>query len=441
MRVNKQFSWSIVGIGLGTVACLAVGVFIFKFTGDSTSSPTAPEASTVGEVTNGSNPTLETLGTTDEAVSSTNANHHSEDVWEICGLLEFPTDSEAAKTFVQKFEISQECLSALEIHTLQANPFERNGLAVVKNIPEFSLIVLDNPMTYERIFADPAEDLQRIFKALSQPDCEWEEFYGKKGLKEVCHAEAFTNYATFYHACFDLAGERSKQAKTYFHLEHYYIFEAQEPEPDKITDMWQGFLEYRWVEEKCKEFGSEVALNAENYPREFETLRRYSESRVSGYDYQLLLLERQKNPLYSLPFNEYDLIGILLDFGAELGDEAAGLVYLDRGVFANKLNNGKWTELKIARALSTERLRESLWFALGLERRGVKLNWDWLVSHICSSQPAAESDKSATEPENCRAAINDLYTKRASSGQDREDPLLVALDRFQRIAIELDVYE
>ncbi|MXZ54837.1 MAG: hypothetical protein F4Z14_01510 [Gammaproteobacteria bacterium] len=434
MRVNKNIFLTLIGVG--SVASLIVVVFIFNFSSDSTSSPIAQKVSSIGETTS-------ELNHRGETVPSTNANQlsRSRDVWEICGLSEFPTESAAAKTFVEEFEISQECLSALEIHTLKTNPFERNGLAVVKGIPEFSLVILDNSMTYARIFEDPAEDLQRIIEALSQPDCEWEEFYGKKELNEVCHAEALTNYATFYHACFNMAGEKSKQAKMYFHLQHYYIFEAQEPKPDNITDMWQGYLEYRWVEEKCKEFGSEVALNAENYPREFATLRRYSESRVSGYDYQLLLLEREKNPLFSLPFTKYDLITILLDFGAELGDEAAGLVYLDRGVFANKLNNGKWTELKIARALSTERLRESLWFVLGLERKGVEINWDWLVSHICSSQPAAESDKNATEPENCRAAINDLYTKRASSGQDREDPLLVALDRFQRIAIELDVYE
>ena len=423
-------------IGVGSVVSLIVVVFIFKFTSDSTSSPTAPEVNSMGETTS-------ELNHVGETVPSTNASQlaNSRDVWEICGLSDFPTELEAAKTFVQEFVISEECLSALELHTLKTNPFERNGLAIVKNIPEFSLVILDNPMTYERIFEDPAEDLQRISEALSLPDCEWETVFWKKGLKEVCHAEAFTNYATFYHACFDLAGERSKQAKTYFHLEHYYIFEAQEPEPDNITDMWQGYLEYRWVEEKCKEFGSEVALNAENYPREFKTLRRHSESLLSSFERQKLLLERAKNPLFSLPFNEYDLISILLNFGAELGDEAAGLALLGRGVFADKLHNSKWTELKNERTLSTERLRESLWFALGLERRGVKLNWDWLVRHICSSQPAAESDNSATEPENCRAAINDLYTKRASSGHDREDPLLVALDRFQRIAIELDVYE
>ncbi len=302
MRLSKQFAWSIIGIGLGTVACLTVGLYLFKFTSDSTSSSTTPETSSIGKVTNSSNHILETLGTTDEAVSSTNMNQLSKDVWEICGLSDFPTELEAAKPFVQEFVISEECLSALELHTLKTNPFERNGLAVVKNIPEFSLVILDNPMTYERIFEDPAEDLQRISEALSLPDCEWETVFWKKGLKEVCHAEAFTNYATFYHACFDLAGERSKQAKTYFHLEHYYIFEAQEPEPDNITDMWQGYLEYRWVEEKCKEFGSEVALNAENYPgnlkhcvdirslscRHSSDKRYYSnERKIPGFPYRL----------------------------------------------------------------------------------------------------------------------------------------------------------
>ena len=441
MRVSKQFSWSIVGIGLGTVACLTVGLYLFKFTGDSTSSATTPETSSIGEVINGSNHILDTLHTTDEVVSLTSTNQLSKDVWEICGLAEFPTELEAAKKFVQEFEISQECLSALEIYTLKTNPFERNGLATVKNGPEFSLIVLDNPMTYERIFTDPAEDLQRIFEALSNPDCEWEKVWGKMKLKDVCHAEAFTDYAAFYHACFNWVTEKSTQAEMYFYLQHRYVFKVQEPDPVSIADLWRGYLEYRWVHEKCQEFGSEVELNAENYPREFETLRRYSESRVSGYDYQLLLLERQKNPLFSLPFTKYDLIGMLLDFGAELGDEAAGLALLGRGVFANKLWNGKWTELRSERTLSTERLRETLWFALGLERRGVKLNWDWLVRRVCSSQATTESDKSSTEHENCRSAINDLYTKRASSGHEREDPLLLALDRFQRIAIELDVYE
>ncbi len=79
---------------------------------------------------------------------------------------------------------------------------------------------------------------------------------------------------------------------------------------------------------------------------------------------------------------------------------------LGRGVFADKLHNSKWTELKNERTLSTERLRESLWFALGLERRGVKLNWDWLVRHICSSQAATESDKAATDHADCRSVIN-----------------------------------
>ena len=441
MRVNEKRVRTTVFIGFGTVAFFILVACIFTFTNNSTRSPATSEASSIGEGSSDSNSVLEAVADTKEAVSPTNSIQLSEDVWEICGLPEFPTESEASKAFVQDLVITQDCLAALEVHTLETNPFERNGMTVVKDGPEFSLIVLDNPMTYKRIFTDPADDLQRIFEALSLPVCDWETTRGKQALKEVCHAEAFTNYATFYDACFSLADEKRTQAESYFDQQVFYVFEVQEPEPAEITDMWQGYLEFRWVDEKCQEFNSDVDLSAENYPREFEVLRMQSESRVSLFEQSKLLTQRAKDSLFSLPFTKYNLITLLLDIGAELGDEAAGLAVLDRGVFANKIHNTTWTELKNKRTLSTDRLRKALWFALALERKGVKLNWEWLVRHICSSQSTTESDQDATEHEDCRSAINDIYTKRVTSGHNHEDRLLVALDRFQRLAIELDVYE
>ena len=120
--------------------------------------------------------------------------------------------------------------------------------------------------------------------------------------------------------------------------------------------------------------------------------------------------------------------------GAILGDEAASLtsggMYFGR--FSRVLPHGPWKELSQKRPPSKQRILSSLHFVLFLEEREIDVQWEWLVEHLCSSN---DSNKFENQ-KNCRSLINDLHTVDLVSGSLQE-----AVDKFERIAIDLDVYD
>ena len=86
----------------------------------------------------------------------------------------------------------EKCRTALEKHINPINPYlwgredDTHGVHSV-----LALITIDNPLTFERIFTDPAGDFARVQEALARPECRLGD--GIKSnwqLNETCHADA-----------------------------------------------------------------------------------------------------------------------------------------------------------------------------------------------------------------------------------------------------------
>ena len=395
-------------------------------------------------------------------------------MWEICGISEFPSEIGKAKTFVfdQKFEISDECSTALATHVLSINPFKEHIARLFGSGYEFSLFVLENPMTYARVFSDPTGDLERVINALSRSECKLEQNGKNWELKESCDADAFTNYAVFYKTCHGWTG--ISQARYYFYSQQD-TFVENSSETITTDEIWKGFLERAWVDKHCSTFDPELELSSMNRPRVFEQLvslhtLNYPNTRD---DRELL---SSKDPQSAGLLDIDYAYAALLKLGARLGDEAAALTREGRyvGVFSTTFMNPTWKSFEEEEKLSKDKIRKALNLAVILEGDGVNVDWNWLVNSVCTSQSSVDIEQCTS----CRSLINSIYmdftsdlgTRPATLSDARqflsseeiekildeviqkisigeimtsEDKkrFLLALDRFSEVAMSLDVYE
>ena len=317
---------------------------------------------------------------------------------------DLPDDFDAAWSFSLELELSEECQEGFETYMLTRNPFLwRTGRSTTK----FSFLVLDKPMDFERVFDDPAGDLERIIESLGRPVCRLEEGVGVNWeLKETCHADAFLNYAEFHKFCRD----------NYSHI-YWNSWPGRKPMTDsqRYKLEWQRLQEMHWLEERCEEFGElDLALepDRESYPEEFAWLAAFTEQR-----------SKAKFTLDTLQ-----------ELSARLGDEAAALIDTGQffGSFVSLFASDPWKQINSKEPLSKERMQGAIDLVIRLEREEIKFNWEWLVEHLCSTD---EDDADLQEP-SCRTVINELYFEDMVSG-----PTLEAVSKFERVAIELDVYE
>ena len=404
------------------------------------------------------------------SIASTN---HSRDVWDICGLLRFPTDIDNARAYVEDLELSETCLDALEDVVLSINPYEKHNHSRFGKGHEFSLIVLDNPMTYERVFADPSGDLSRITDALAKPECRLEEESDRQNLRDSCNADAFINYATIYKICY-----KSNDTTQSGHFLYQYQSQLQYEQPVMpINEMWKGYLERRWVDEQCLKFGPELELTIENHPTLFKQVVSYS-----VLNHSTAFNERDQlridDPERASRLDTSDFYSSLLILGAEFGDEAAGLTWEGRrrGIFSSILNNEPWTKMRLGHEPGEERVRQALELVVTLAKREVNFDWEWLVRHVCTTH--LQDDTANLEQHSCRSLINNVASELALDfGQEahaideardsysvedihvmRDEALrklaagelvlkndiqlqIFALDQFQQVAMELGMYE
>ena len=395
-------------------------------------------------------------------------------MWDICGVSEFPSEIERAKTFVfnQNFEMSDECSTALATHVLSINPFKEHISSSFGSGYEFSLFVLENPMTYARVFSDPAGDLERVINALVRSECKLEQTRKNWNLKESCDADSFTNYAVFYKTCHGRTG--ISQARYYFYSQQDTLVENSS-ETNSTNQIWKGFLERAWVDKHCSTFDPELQMSSMNRPRIFEQL-------VSLYslNYPNTLIDRELLSVKDLQsealLDKHYAYTALLKLGARLGDEAAALTWegKDVGVFSTTFRNPRWESFKEEEKLSKDKIRKALNLAVILEGDGVNIDWNWLVNSVCKYRSARESEQSTS----CRSLINTIYMDFTSdsgkqpatlsearqylsseeiekildeliqkisigevmSSEDKKR-FLLALDKFSEVAMSLDVYE
>ena len=300
----RMKSWFWGGItGLVLVSVVVVSVFVMN-----QNKPRADESpSPVGEhkpsavVPSLPNPVSEPLvHTVQEEIPLPALDFPPGSVEEACGLNEFPTFwvGEGLKRHyghnIEVLESNGACRAALEAYMSSVNPYLwGESEASFQVVDTFAFVVLDEPLTFGRIFADPIGDFNRVQDALLRPECLLQGDETNWELQETCHADAFLNYALLNRFCFD---------EGIHYRDTTIIYPEDNPTPEQDRFMWKQSLEDDWVRMKCKELGPTLELTSEQNPVLYELVMSLAPS------------DRKK-----------DSRELLIELAARLGDNAAGI--------------------------------------------------------------------------------------------------------------------
>lgn len=363
-------------------------------------------------------------------------------VEEACGLSEFPSYweigdflnwEESFSDFVnnkrsQALE-SEECDIALEAHINSSNPYLWRGYPT-EYVASFAFVVLEEPLTFERIFADPAGDLARVQEAFSRPEClltgdehNWE-------LKESCSADAFMNYAMFNRYCYNFGSARAGEG---------YL---EDPTPAQNVNRWKLTLEEAWIEKKCDTFAPELRLTTDRYPELTEWLWSLTDS--------------EERDMMEVIYGKKSILSAnLIEYAARLGDDAAGLTQpISRlniesgagyGRFSWLLDSEGWYEFKGKPEPSAEHFLHTFkMLALVSARRPdprdeIEFDWEFVARHLCEPPYSPDihyEDDEIPELKSCKEIVHELRQRDIKIA-----PVRRALDKFEQVALELGVYE
>ncbi len=388
-------------------------------------------------------------------------------VEEACGFNDFPPYHPS--TFESDWDsriplTSEECWSAMETHINTINPFHS-----VRNSDSrrpFEFVGLEEPLTFGRIFADPAGDFLRVQDALSRSQCLLTDDEINWELKESCHAEAFLNYALFNRICL---GSGWEQEQTYSSN-----INDLTPEQDRLA--WKESLEEEWVEMKCDSLDQTQEFSSELYPELHKLVMSF------------------QNPTTRIKKSAQEL---LIELSARLGDEAAGLtasfpqhsirhpaLYYEEGYkfgrFAALLSSTTWQELALKQVPNADRFFQIFHMLAKAESReddtieAIQFDYGQLVQHMCVPPTTEALDyitadgyiarftkadieellelepeelreleigpdgvEDFLEPKSCKEVVHEIRQQREITFL----PLIDVLDRFEKAALELGVYE
>ena len=392
-------------------------------------------------------------------------------VEEACGLNEFPPrvgyydyeDHERSSWSNTPFNgegdwialESDECRAALENHINTINPYLWGRTYENDNfVAPMAFVVLKEPLTFGKIFADPEGDFARVQDALSRPECLLKGEETNWELKETCYSDAFLNYALLHRFCFD---------KGIDNRDRTYYWKEDTPSPEQDRFMWKQALENAWVEQKCEGLNQTFRLTSEQNPELYNLVISLRDSTSESYRIQ------SKSPT-----------ALLIELAARLGNDTAGFTtetlkprshyYAENGYkygrFAKLLTSNGWRALTALNAPpSADRFLQTFhMLALARARRPdprdeIEFNWEFVAQYLCEppyynkkwydaqihelkSRPEWEADLIAfreqyDNPKSCQEIVHEL--------RQRDDlkfaPLLQTLDKFEQVAIELGVYE
>lgn len=430
---------------------ISVGIWLFYFLKPNDSNPLPyPEAN----ISNENSPTetalqpdnAETLVTEINTDSTPSLTFPVGSVEEACGLLELPLywdkfeDSDTDETLMPLLE-SEDCRTALAAHVGAINPYRWGP---TNYDLQFDFFVLDNPLTFDRIFADPLGDFARV-----QDTQSWTECLSERGStknfepKESCNADALMNYALFNRFCY--------YREIVVHAGQQF---GEEQTREQSSFMWEQALEGSWVKMKCQEFDPDLKLSEHKHPDLTKLLA--SLGNPQSLELGLARLQSSRNPELSDPGETYPpsyLIYILIESAAILGDDAALLTnvpFAERGMrfgpFWGLLSNSAWSNLQKKREPSRERLRQTFELLPIFARSGFEIDWDRITRHLCeppfkksinprSSQSNPEEPQESTESKSCRTVINELYVDGDLTDSESE-----FINRLERSALKLDLY-
>lgn len=330
-------------------------------------------------------------------------------VWEACPIEEWETDFYSVREYLKTLDISQECESALDHHFVSKNPFDN-----------YSLILLKERFDYERIFADPKRSLELVVDALSRPECVFrDKSVAKWELKDSCNAEAFAEYAAFYNVCF-----ASSTPYRFLRTTLADYAELSGVPRNSMNAIWKLYLEQRWVDQRCQDFDPSLQLSKEFYQLHYE---------------QLVSLAADPDRVniiggYEKVTEEVLLYTALLSLGTRLGSEVAALQYNPGSdTLLQAFLNEKQPWRKAYDAFTVERrqgyeLLKALDLVVSLEDEEIDLDWERLVEYLCLRHKSSKG--------NCQTMIT-YFLEIFDQTEVRK---LQILDKFERTAIELNVY-
>ena len=353
-----------------------------------------------------------------------------------CGVNEFPPRVGFGGKNPLLALMNEECYTAVERHVNLINPYLWGNESEVepygghRAIP---FVVVDNPVTFERIFTDPAGDFALVQEALARPECQLtQDAESNWNLNEMCHADSILNYALIMQFCYSDGVHRR--------ISRYYS-KKDNPTPEQDRSMWIQELEDAWVRKKCKTLDPILDLQAPVHTE----LRK-----------QILALEVNDYEDYEFGFKSLD--AALIELAARLGDDTAGLTHYIQvgwdshtgeqgykyGRFANWFTNMfNPTHIFTKHPPSVERLYEVLpLFSNNLVAGGgrlMTLDHEALVQHLCTppffTNPYTNKDP-VPEPPSCREIIAELHQEFHD-----DQTFLGLLATFEDVAMRLDVYE
>jgi len=372
-------------------------------------------------------------------------------IGEACEVSEYPSNVEFldlnTETFLSlpnspfdsdgnwKQLLQPKCWTALENHMKPINPYLWGKKEhTLEKHHVIALVLVDNPLTFERVLTDPVEDFARLQEALARPECRPKNDTPTNwNLNETCHGDAIFNYAMFSRFCY---GEGIFNRPSPYWDEPY----STPITPKQDGGRWIENLENAWVFQKCEELDQNLNLRLPVHTELWQQI-------------QALQISDENNRWGPKTVNAK-----LIELAARLGNVPAGLTYpFDHGDSGSQPYNeegykygplAEWfttvfepAELFIKQPPSVDRLRQLIpMFGKNIKLKGVLINFDHeaLAKYLCAPPyyTPPSDEETAPEPSSCRAILTDL---RQEFHNDTQTLKLIAT--FEEIAMRLDVYE
>lgn len=251
--------------------------------------------------------------------------------------------SKATTVIEPKDALSEQCVALLESYFIDLPHVPDDG---------YGWIDIPNRMSNRRIFQNPKEDRDLVFKALMRQECQFGDGRTiRPNLLDTCHSDSFYAYGTFIQICDNpryqtdikpLASEgktyrtpeewdkflreQSLDTNGYFNLTQYTRLKR---------DLWHTELASRWYNRKCIGYDMETLGFDANNPDSTHFDAFWKVANLSGYPIFLAnhpeLIEEIKET-YSSPTFALIRAEILKVLAAHYGNYSASLLYSQREI-------------------------------------------------------------------------------------------------------------
>ncbi len=332
-------------------------------------------------------------------------------------------------------ELSEECMKALDFY------FPEKPLVH----PALDWVEFPDALTYDTIFSNPAGDRERVFAALENPECRFEDGKIRVDLKETCDAEAFARFSKFLEIC-EFGGDPGdfREIQFKFLEEHFHQLrhEANEPKfvsqeddtamnltrTERLRREWH--LEMEWRTERCTEPMDQV-LAVRNV-LQTEMLKEIG-LRFNIDPNSDTVMGTMQSTRYIGSFR------VLRSIAHRLGaDETVSSTYRpsldtrdlhwDNHISETRPWLDSW-ERMLGKPSRLGGVQVAIDLALSLDDLGAEFDWNYLVERVCH--------KFSSDQTSCQTAIAEIRMSTDWSEKRRHQ----ALDEFETRALELGLYD